>query len=151
MNPLAIRGMILLAGATAAFAAGWSVNGWRLGEQIAEMERRHTAATAAANDAHRIKERALSKQLEDARNEATKREAALRRDADTALRAANGMREQLADLRRRMPDLADAAVRRYADAASVVLAECTEEYRAMAEVADRLDSERQTLIEAWPK
>lgn len=41
MNPLAIRGLILLAGAVAAFGAGWAVNGWRLGEQIADLKAEH--------------------------------------------------------------------------------------------------------------
>lgn len=49
MNPLAIRALIVLAGAAIAFGSGWAANGWRLGRQIADLktERAETRANQA--------------------------------------------------------------------------------------------------------
>jgi len=151
MNPLAIRGLLLLAGAATAFAAGWLVNGWRLGEQMAERERDQVAAVAAANEAARLKERAMTKQAEEARNAATQREIALRRAADGARGALDGLLYDIADLRRAMPSMADDALRERADTLGKLLAECSAEYRGLAERADRHVNDVRTLREAWPK
>lgn len=145
------RLLILLVGAAIAFGAGWSAQGWRLGEQIAQTERDHIAAVAAENEAHRLKERALTKRVEDARNESVKRETALRRDAANSRSAALGLRDQLADIRRGIPGLAADAVRERADTLAELFGACAAEYRDMAETADRHASETKTLTDAWPR
>ncbi len=147
MNPLLIRGLLLLV----AFGAGWAVNGWRLGEQIAEKDRDHAEAIAAATETARLKELSWNKQLEDARNAATQRETALRRDAGRSRDAADGLRGELAEFRRNLPNLANDAVRQRADTLAELFGACTAEYRGVAEAADRITSDRQTLMEAWPK
>ncbi|WP_136420400.1 DUF2514 family protein [Herbaspirillum sp. ST 5-3] len=108
-------------------------------------------ATAAINESYRLKERAMSKQLEEARNEATKRETAIRTDADRARKSADSLRDELASIREQLPSLAVDAVRQRADTLARVLDECQQDYRGMAETADRLESDRQTLMDAWPK
>lgn len=151
MNPLAIRGLILLAGAAAAFGAGWVVNGWRLGEQIAQIERDQVAAVAAAHEAARLKERAMAKQAEEARNAATQREIALRRAADGARGALDGLLHDIADLRRAMPGMADEAIRQRADTLGELFAECTARYTGVAEKALRHANDVRMMIEAWPE
>jgi hypothetical protein len=143
-----IAAAVVLAGA---FSAGWVANGWRLGEQIAKIRREQAESVAAANEAARLKERALNKQLEEARNDAEKRETALRADADSARKSVVSLRDQLAANKRAMSDASAAAVRQYADAVANVFLDCTDKYRELAEEADRISSERQTLIDAWPK
>lgn len=146
-----LRIVALLAGAAFAFGAGWSVNGWRLGQQIAKIERDQAAVADAASETARLKERAWNKQLEDARNEATKRETAIRADAAAARQSADGLRGDLAELRRQLPELAADACRQRADTLADVLSQCAADYRGMAETADRLASDRKTLMDAWPK
>lgn len=101
--------------------------------------------------AARAKEQTYTKQLEEARNEATKREAKLRTDAAVARRSADGLRGDLEELRRQLPDLAADACRQRADTLAELFGSCTEDYRGLAETADRLNSDRQTLMDAWPK
>lgn len=147
MNPLWIRALILLV----AFGTGWTVNGWRLGEEITAMERDQAQELAAAIETARLKERAMTKQTEEARNAATKRETALRRDAAGAHQSADRLRDDLAEFRRSLPGLADDAIRQRADILAELFGACTAEYRGMAEASDRITSDRQTLMEAWPK
>lgn len=151
MNTITLRILAVLAGAAIAFCAGWSVNGWRIGQHIAKIERDQVAAAEAASETARLKERAWNNQLENARNAATKRETVLRADAAAAHQSADGLRSDLAEIRRQLPKLAADACRQRADAIADVLGQCTARYSDLAETADRLFSDRQTLIDAWPK
>ena len=108
------------------------------------------AELSAALDAG-IRTAELVKQVEDARNDVVKREQVLRRDAAGARQSADGLSDELAELRRRLPKLTADACRQRADALADVFGQCAAEYRSLAETADRLASDRQTLMEAWPK
>lgn len=90
-------------------------------------------------------------QLEVALKEANEREAKYRDDAALSRRSVDRLHNSIDAIQQSIPGLTDAAVRRYADAASVVFKECADRYRALAEQADRLDNDRQTLEAAWPK
>ena len=50
-----------------------------------------------------------------------------------------------------MPGEPASACHERAHAIGELFAQCGAAYQSMAEVADRLDSDRRTLIEAWPK
>jgi Skp family chaperone for outer membrane proteins len=104
-----------------------------------------------AESAAREKERALQTRLQDAQNEAAQREKTLRAAADNARAAAGGMRDTLADLQHRLPDITAAACRQTADTALAVLSECTDKYQRVAEAADGHASDARTLMEAWPE
>jgi hypothetical protein len=106
---------------------------------------------AAAELAARVKEQDLHYQLQEAQNAAKKRERKLLADAAGARGELDRLRDDLATIRHQLPSLAEAAVRGYADTASVVLRECASRYAEMAATADALDNDRQTLIEAWPR
>lgn len=153
LDPLGsnIRAIAIAAALALTFAGGWVANGWRLGKEIASIERDQAEAIAIANETARLKERAMSKQVEEARNAATKRETKLRNDATTARKSADGLRDELADIRRQLPDLAADAARQRADTLAQLFRACAAAFGDVAEDADRIASERQTLIEAWPK
>lgn len=105
----------------------------------------------AASESARAKERALNLSVERAKDDALKREKILLADADRADATAGRLRDDIARIRASLPGLTDAAVRRYADAASVVFGQCVSEYRSLAAQADRLANDRQTMIDAWPR
>jgi chromosome segregation ATPase len=99
----------------------------------------------------RLAERAHAKQLEDARNEAAKRETTIRRDANNARTAAGGLRNDLDELKRQLPSLAAEACHQRADTLANLLGRCESQYRGVAERADRHANDVQTLSDGWPK
>lgn len=146
-----IKPIVVAVALSASFAAGWSWNGSRHDAEIANIRQADAAAALAAEQTARVKEQSLAKQLNEARNAATKRETQLRADAGRARNAADGLRDDLAAIRSSLPSLADDAVRQYADTAAELLSECSGDYQRMAEAADRHANEKQELIDAWPK
>lgn len=139
---------LLLAGA---FGAGWMVNGWRLGERIQRMEHDQAQAELSAALAAGVKEAEWTKNLEDARNAATQREITIRADAAAARGAADGLRDDLAEIRRQLPSLAAEACHIRADALADVFQQCAGRYSELAEKADRHASDARTLSDAWPE
>jgi hypothetical protein len=115
------------------------------------LKAQHAQAAAAAELAARVKEQDLHYQLREAQDAAKKRERKLLADAAGARGELDRLRDDLATIRHQLPGLTEAAVRGYADTASVVLRECASRYAELAATADALDNDRQTLIEAWPR
>lgn len=113
---------------------------------IAQQEQ---AAKAEAEN-RRIESERQQKVIE-AQNEAAKRAKNLQAAADNARSESERLRGDLAAIRGDLPKLTRDAVNRYADAASVVFDQCQRSYQDMAANADRLASDQQTLIDAWPK
>lgn len=108
-------------------------------------------AMLVALDTVRMKEQAMNQQLEEARNAAVEREKNLLADAGRARTESERLRGDLAAIRKQLPSLTDAAVRRYAGVAGELLGECTEKYISLAAEADSIWSERMMLLDAWPK
>ena len=140
-----------IGGAVIAGALAWNVQGWRLGNEINGIKAQHAAESAKAQADTRAKELAFNQKLQDAQNEATKRETKLRTDAATARRAADGLRGALYEFRASLPNASTSALVARADTAAELLGACVSEYRGVAEAADRIASDRQTLIDAWPR
>lgn len=136
------------------FGIAWNIQGMRLDSlditfkryQV-EVEQNAIAAKRAALD----KERFWIGEIENARINAQSREARLKRDVANAQSAVVGLRNDLGALRARLATSTEASCLATADSLGVLLGQCAENYRAMAEVADRHASDVQTLIEAWPK
>lgn len=145
-SPLALSLMI------AAISAGttWKIQDWRHEAEITAIEKRYTeAAIKAANDAWTI-ERGLHDAIYKADQQRIARERRLRGDAAGAVRAADGLRDEIARLRasnRAVP--AETVVVR-ADTAQQLLGDCATEYRAVAEKADRHASDAKMMFDAWP-
>lgn len=128
----------------AAYAAGYNTGG--------NLERqRWQAKQIAAEQTARMTERLLAKKLEDARNEATERETRNRAAVAAAHRAAAGLRDTVGNLRRQLSAASAEACRNTADAALTVFGECGNEYRALAEVADRHANDAMTCLAGWPE
>ena len=127
----------------------WSRHMQGIGYDKATAE--YTAAALVASEAARAKESAWQTQLKKAQDEATKRQTKLAVDAAAARGAADSLRDDLRAVRASLPGLTREAVDRYADTASLVFADCARSYSGLAQDADRLATERQTLIDSWPK
>lgn len=104
-----------------------------------------------AEEEARNRERALSDKVIEAQNEAKKREAQIMAERDAARRSSDGLRDDLAALRRGLPGDSPDACRATADAALAVLGECAAEIGRLAEAADGHASDVKTLIDAWPR
>ena len=145
-----MKNWILAAVVAAVFAGGWwagSVHeqaGW-------QAEKLAMAATRdkQINEARRA-EAAMREQVRKAQEDARKREETLVADAAAAGRAADGLRSQIASLRRGLSAATAEANRRTADAALDVFQQCADEYRAVAQAADGHANDAVTLDQAWP-
>ena len=131
--------------------AGWQVQAWRLGEQIAAIKSDQLEAVNTATREARATESRRFKEAQDAQAAAQARAISARRDADAARAAAGSLRDALHTASNGMPGEPASACHERAHAIGELFAQCGAAYQSMAEVADRLDSDRRTLIEAWPK
>ena len=136
------------------FGLAWNLQGVRLdaleiefGQYRNEVEQNAIAAKRAAMD----KEQFWRQEVENARINAQSRESRLKRDVANAQSAVVGLRNDIGTLRARLATSTEASCLATADSLGVLLGQCAENYRAMAEVADRHASDVQTLSEAWPR
>ena len=131
--------------------AGWSVQGWRLGEQIAALKTAQAEAVNTATREARATESRRYQGVQDAESAAKTRAVAARRDADAARSELDRLRNDIAAARGGVPGESAAACAVRADAGGELLAQCAAAYSDLAAVADRHASDARTLIEAWPK
>ena len=145
-----MKNWILAAVVAAVFIGGWWVGSMH--EQSSwQAEKLAMAATRdkQINEARRA-EAAMREQVRKAQEYAQKREEKLVADAAAAGRAADGLRGEIASLRRGLSAATAEANRRTADAALDVFQQCADEYRAVAQAADQHASDAVTLDQAWP-
>ena len=140
-----------IAGAVLAGLLSWNVQAWRYDAQISSIQAKHSRESAEAEAATRAQEASFNQRLQDAQNAATKRETKLRADADAARRTVDGLRGTLYNFRASLPNAAPAAVIARADTAAELLGACADEYRSVAEAADRHAADALMLLDAWPK
>jgi hypothetical protein len=137
---------IAAASATTGFGTAWKIQSMRAdAKELEHVQSTLRATELAAQNAAR-----LSKQLADAQNSAALRERGLRADAASSRASALSLSHVAAEALRRA-DTTHTACRDVANTQNVVLNQCVGKYRAVAEDADRAISDRQTLIDAWPK
>ena len=139
-----------IAGAILAGVLAWQVQAWRYDTQIAGIKTQHATQSAKAQADTRAAELAFNQKLQDAQNEATKRETKLRADAAAARRTVDGLRGTLYNFRASLPNAATAAVIARADTAAELLGACVSEYRGVAESADRHAADAVMMLDAWP-
>lgn len=118
--------------------------------KTAALKLEYAQQTKIADDAARKQERQFSATLKKAQDDYALRQKTLLADAATARAESLRLHDTLTDFRRKLPQLTEQAVRQYADTASVVFNECQKRYSELAETADRIDSDRQKLDDAWP-
>lgn len=139
-----------IAGAVIAGALAWQTQAWRYDAQLSKLHAQHAAESAKAQEDTRTKELAFNQKLQDAQNEATKRETKLRADAAAARRTADGLRGTLYEFRASLPNASTSALIARADTAAELLGACVSEYRGVAEAADRHAGDALMLLQAWP-
>lgn len=144
------RAAAILVAAALAGAGAWRVQEWRYDAQIEGLKAQHAEATAKAQSDARATEKALSDKLHEAQNNATKRENKLRNDAAAARSTADGLRDTIYSIRADLPSYSQSAAAKTADTAAELLGVCTDEYRSVAESADRHAADALMLREAWP-
>ena len=139
----------LVAGALA-FGAGWQVQAWRYGEQIATIKQQHTdAALSSARNALKLTEH-YRENADAAVKKAEARAAQNKRDADRLRTELAGLRGDLAEVPDRIRHASREAVDQYATTASVVFDQCVRSYSDLAGAATGHASDVQTLMDAWP-
>ena len=131
--------------------AGWSVQGWRLGEQIAALKTAQAEAVNTAAREARAQESKRFQGVQDAQAAAQTRAVAARRDADAARSELDRLRNTLGATRGGVPGESTAACTQRADTSADLLGQCAAAYLDLAAIADRHANDARTLIESWPK
>ncbi len=145
-----MKNWIVATAVVAVFIGGWWAGSMH---EQASWQAEKLAMSAERDrqiDAARQAESRLRAQVMEAQEDARKREKTLVAAAAAAGRAADGLRSQIASLRRGLSAATAEANRRTADAALDVFQQCADEYRAVAQAADRHASDAVTLDQAWP-
>jgi len=155
VNPLTPYMLLIKIVAAISLLGGiiWSINAFLDYEQKIGYDRRvaeDNIALIAATATARTTERALNKKLETARDDATAREIKLQTTAAAAGTAAAGLRNALNTIRSSLPDNPASPSPEPARTLAELLGNCAEDYRGVAEKADRHSSDARTVIEAWP-
>ena len=99
-------------------------------------------------------EQGYAQQLAKAHNEFTEKSKQITADAERARHAANGLRNELATARARLPAAGtdpERTVAEYASTVSNLLEHCTERYRDVADKADRHAADAEMMRDAWPR
>ena len=141
---------VLAAVAAAIFVCGWRAGsvheqaGWQA-EKLAMSSERDKQINEA-----RAAEAAMHEKIRKVQADAAEREKRIADDAAAAGRAADGLRSEIASLRRGLSAAGTEANRRTADASIDVFQQCVDQYRAVAEAADRHANDAMTLDQAWP-
>ena len=156
MNPLAtyaraIEAVVLLAVVAALIWASHSFleHERDIGYQRAVTE--YQQKLSDAKDAARLREQALNAQLQEARNAGAQRDQVLQAAAAATVAASGSLRDTLTHLRSGLPGTSATSLAHTADTLAAVLSECQDEYREVAEKADRHANDARTMTEAWPK
>lgn len=131
--------------AAASFGTAWRIQDWRFDakekthaeQKLAQIQHNAAASIRRADN------------VIAAQNAATARSVAIRRDRDSAYAELDRLRDTL----RTMPGAGDTttACADRTDPARELFADCAAQLTDMAGKADRINSDRQTLIDAWPK
>ena len=132
------------------FLAGWAANGWRLGQDIAQITLAHTQELAARDAGTFAVAQAIDTNYQGVLNEAIQEQTRLAGAAAVATRNAGRLREQLSEADKRIATASAAAVRDYAATANKLLGQCGQRYTELAARADGHALDARTCRAAWP-
>jgi hypothetical protein len=116
-----------------------------------EVRAEYAKELAAAKDAARQRELQLQSQVDEANQHAHERDQTIQALAARAGVSANGLRDTIAAIGNSMSGATADALRNTARTYGDILAECATRRGELAVKAEKLNSEKRTLIEAWPK
>ena len=141
----------LVLGAALAGVGAWQAQALRYDARISDMQQAHAQAIADAAQKAMDQTLKMQRTKDAAIQQAETRAAQNAAAAAAARRTVDGLRDTLYAFRASLPSLAPAAVIERADTAAELLGACASEYQDVAAAADRINSDRQTLIDAWPR
>lgn len=110
----------------------------------------YTEKLLLAERTARAKEAELNDKIQKATNEATLMDNKIT-DLSRLVRESSGLRNTIADLRRKLSSNPPTSANKQADTVLDVLGQCQSEYGAVAEAADRHARDVKLLLDAWPK
>lgn len=140
-----------IVGAAIAAIGTWQVQGWRYGEQIANINSEHARQSeASAKSALRMTEH-YRENADEAVRKAEERLAQNKRDADRLHGELDGLRGDLASVPERITSATREAVDQYAATATFVFDQCSRRYSEVAQAASGHAADVKTLMEAWPR
>jgi hypothetical protein len=137
-------------GAALIFGAGWAANGWRLGQDIAQIQLAHTQELAARDAGTFAVAQAIDTNYQGALNASIQEQARLAGAAAVATRNAARLREQLSEADKRIATASAATVRDYAATANQLLGQCSQRYTELAAKADGHALDARVCRAAWP-
>ncbi len=137
-------------GAALIFGAGWAANGWRLGQDIAQIKLTHTQELSARDAGTFAVAQAIDTNYQGALNASIQEQARLAGAAAVATRNAGRLRDQLSEADKRIATASAAAVREYAATANQLLGHCSQRYTELAARADGHALDARTCRAAWP-
>ena len=108
------------------FGAGWAVNGWRLGQDIAQIQLVHTQELAARDAGAFAVAQAIDTNYQGALNASIQEQARLAGAVAVATRNVGRLREQLSEADKRIATASAAAVREYAATANQLLGQSSQ-------------------------
>ena len=97
-----------------------------------------------------IKEKQWADKLTKAEQDYNVKIQQVRHDADVARTVADSLSKQLATAKQRLPTATRETIIEYSNTGADILESCIEEYRAVAEAADRHAASQKKLEDAWP-
>jgi len=130
---------------------GWSVQGWRMGEQLSQLKTEYATAQARALEKAHAETIRLQSVSDNAEKLAQARQSALSRAAAAVRSERDGLRDELAASRVQLPDASCTSVREYASTASELFGVCTDRLESMAREASGHASDSLKLQQSWPK
>ena len=131
-------------------AGGWTANGWRLGQDIAQIQLTHTQELAARDAGTFAVAQAIDTNYQGALNASIQEQARLAGAAAVATRNAGRLRDQLGEADKRIATASAAAVREYAATANKLLGQCSDRYTELAARADGHALGARVCRAAWP-
>ena len=135
----------IVTAAVVAASATWTIQGWRMDS----MEAEYIKAKADALTEARMKEQDWNTKIQESYKKGQERETAIRTKASNARAAADKLRIELQRIQ--MSSSSGSTSDKRTSTLTDILGDCSTKYRDLAEKADRHVSDKQTLIEAWPK
>ena len=147
---MSARALAAAVGAALVFGAGWVANGWRLGQELAELKASHTQELAALDQAAFLVAQTISTNYQEALNDAIQEQTRLAGAAAVAQRHAGRLRDQLREADVRIATASTTAVREYAATANQLLGQCSQRYAELAAKADGHALDARACREAWP-
>lgn len=148
MIPLPIITHAIAACAAAAAAWMWQANSY--GQQIANLKTQYAQAQVRAVEVAHAETIRLQSQADDAQRKSGIRQAAIASDA-AGVRHALVSLSNAADSALRDAQTSSSACESRATALTDVFKGCTGQLKQVAAEADRIASDKQTLIESWPR